>query len=122
MLSLSMFQSKGFASEKNIAFDKINFEKWLYVNFKIDWLPHLHIVDRYMTTVAKLGVKNDGKGLDFFINKNENISAFNLPESYAVYAIGGQHATKKLPVNKQIELLNFSSCYIIFCKTFSYIN
>ncbi len=98
---------------KRIAFDKINFEKWLYVNLKIDFLPYLHIVDRYMTTVANIGVKNDGKGLDFFIDNNENISTFNLPEHYAVYVIGGQYNTKKLPLNKQIELLNSISNTVI---------
>ncbi len=91
---------------KRYAFDKINLEKWLYVNFKIDWLPHVHIVDRYMTTVAPLGVKNDGKGLDFFINENTSLQNIEIPQSYLVYAIGGQHATKKLPQNKQIELAN----------------
>jgi len=91
---------------KRVAFDKINFEKWLFVNFKINLLPHLHIVDRYMTTVAHLGVKNDGKGLDFFIPQNESLNSFDIPHSYIVYAIGGQHTTKKLPLQKQVELLN----------------
>lgn len=91
---------------KRISFDKINFEKWLYTSFKINLLPYLHIVDRYMETVLKLGVSNDGKGLDFFIKQDTNINKFNLPENYIVYAIGGQHETKKLPLNKQIELLS----------------
>lgn len=90
---------------KRITFDKINFEKWLYTAFKINWLPSLHVVDRYMETVLKLGVKNDDKGLDFFIKQDTNIDKFNLPETYLVYAIGGQHNTKKLPLNKQIELI-----------------
>jgi ADP-heptose:LPS heptosyltransferase len=86
--------------------DKINWEKWLAVRFKINILPYVHIVDRYLETAKSLGVKNDGKGLDFFINPNENILDFNLPPNYVIYAIGGQHATKKLPLNKQLELLD----------------
>ncbi len=91
---------------KRVAFDKINFEKWLFTTFKINLLPYLHVVDRYMETVLKLGVSNDDKGLDFFIKTDTNIDRFNLPENYIVYAIGGQHETKKLPENKQIELIS----------------
>src|SRR5690242_18820619 len=36
---------------KSYAFHKLNFQKWLMVNFKINRLPSVHIVDRYMETV-----------------------------------------------------------------------
>jgi ADP-heptose:LPS heptosyltransferase len=85
--------------------DKLNWEKWLMVRFKVNILPYVHVVDRYLETASHLGVRNDGKGLDFFIDPNESISAFNLPHGYVTYAIGGQHNTKKLPFNKQLELL-----------------
>src|SRR6185503_17477617 len=49
------------------SFNKLNIEKWLLVNFKINLLPNKHIVDRYFETVAHLGVKNDLKGMEFFI-------------------------------------------------------
>ena len=39
--------------------NKINFQKWLLVNFKINRLPDVHIVDRYMETVKHFGIKND---------------------------------------------------------------
>jgi heptosyltransferase-2 len=68
-------------------------------------LPYEHIVDRYLDTASDLKVKNDGKGLDYFIDQHCNISEFDLPASYHVYALGAQHSTKKLPLNKQIELL-----------------
>ena len=51
----------------NFTFNKVNFQKWLLVNLKINRLPSLHVVDRYFETVKPLGVKNDGKGLDYFI-------------------------------------------------------
>ncbi len=86
--------------------DKLNWEKWLMVRFKINILPYVHIVDRYMETARHLGVDNDGKGLDFFIDPNETISHLSIPERYSVYAIGGQHNTKKLPFEKQVELLS----------------
>lgn len=89
-------------------FDKLNWQKWLLVNFKIDKMPNVHIVDRYLDTCKSLGVKNDYKGLDYFIPDKDEVEMSWLPEphqkGYVAFAIGGQHATKKLPVNKIIEL------------------
>ena len=48
------------------SFDKLNWEKWLLVNFKIDKLPEIHIVDRYLNTLKKWNIKNDNQGLDYF--------------------------------------------------------
>jgi heptosyltransferase-2 len=91
---------------KTHAFDKLNWEKWLMVMFKINVLPYEHIVDRYLDTAHELGVVNDGKGLDYFIPHNTDLSGFELPETYEVYALGAQHNTKKLSPAKQIELIN----------------
>ena len=93
---------------KSFSFDKLNFQKWILVKFKKDIMPNVHIVDRYMKTVASFGVVNDNKGLDYFIPQQDVISLDWLPKNfrsgYAVYAIGGQHETKKLPLHKMIEL------------------
>jgi hypothetical protein len=35
-------------------------------------MPHVHIVDRYLATTATLGIKNDNKGLDYFIPEKTN--------------------------------------------------
>ncbi len=90
------------------SFNKLNFEKWLFVNLKINRLPNLHIVDRYMNTVKPLGVKMDALGLDYFIPEKDEVPMEWLPpefrNGYVAYAIGGQHATKKLPVKRMIEL------------------
>lgn len=93
---------------KAVSFNKLNWEKWLMVNFKINKLPSLHIVDRYLATISHLGIKNDSLGLDYFIPDKDEVPEEWLPEShrsgFVVYAIGGQHATKKLPVKRMIEL------------------
>ena len=90
------------------SFPKLNFEKWLLVNFKHDRLPRLHIVDRYMSTVAHLGVANDGQGLDLFIPQEMEVALGSLPEThragYIALCIGGGHATKRLPPHKLVEL------------------
>jgi ADP-heptose:LPS heptosyltransferase len=90
-------------------FFKANIEKWLYVNLNIDKLPKNHIVDRYMDTVAHLGVKNDNKGLDFYTPeitiKQERLPVF-FNAGYVGFVIGGAHQTKCLPAYKIANILN----------------
>src|SRR5882724_10181150 len=92
------------------SFNKLNIEKWLMVNFKINQLPDVHIVDRYLETAKSLGVKNDALGLDYFIPEKDEVPWDWFPETHRkgviAYAIGAQHETKKLPVNRMIELCN----------------
>ncbi len=94
--------------KKSSSFQKLNIQKWLYVNFKVNKLPNVHIVDRYLDALKPLGVKNDGLGLDYFIPEKDEVEVSWLPEThrekYFVFAIGGQHATKKLPLKRMIEL------------------
>lgn len=93
---------------KSYAFDKLNRQKWLMVNLKINHLPNRHIVDRYMDTIKPLGVKMDNLGLDYFIPEKDEVPKDWLPEThqkeYVAYAIGAQHNTKKLPLERMIEL------------------
>ena len=63
-------------------FNKINIAKWLIVNFKKDRLPDVHIVDRYFETVQNLGVKNDNKGLDYFIPGKNEVDLKDLPQQF----------------------------------------
>ena len=100
---------------KSFSFNKLNIEKWLMVNLKINRLPNTHIVDRNLETVASLGVENDGAGLDYFIPKEDEIDLheiskkFNFPiaeSKYIAFVIGAAHATKRLPVEKIIDICN----------------
>ena len=90
------------------SFPKYNIQKWLLVNLKIDRMPQMHIVDRYMETVSSLGVVNDAKGLDYFIPETSKVDLSRLPEiqsnGYVGIVIGGKHATKMMPILKLIEL------------------
>lgn len=90
------------------SFDKLNVEKWLMTRFKVNKLPNTHIVDRYMETVKHLGVESDNKGLEFFIAEKDKITPADLnPElggEYVAFAIGAQHATKRLPAEKIISI------------------
>ena len=89
---------------KAFSFYKLNIQKYLLTALKINLLPTLHIVDRYMDTLKSFGVKNDGKGLDYFISEKEKTSKSDIPAShgagYYALVIGAAHATKKWPVHK----------------------
>nr|WP_232342275.1 glycosyltransferase family 9 protein [Hymenobacter negativus] len=93
---------------KSNSFDKLNWQKWLLVNFKIDKLPRVHIVQRYLAAAAPLGVHDDSQGLDYFIPAGQEVDLATLPagfaSGYAAVAIGAQHATKRLPLDKLVEL------------------
>jgi ADP-heptose:LPS heptosyltransferase len=99
------------------SFNKINFQKWLKVYLKTDILPKTHIVDRYLQTLHKFGVKNDSEGLDFFVPEKDNVNIFQLPaelhEGFVVISAGAKHFTKQIPVNKLIEICNQLSAPVI---------
>lgn len=94
---------------KRYAFRKLNVEKWLRVRLNIDRLPRIHIVDRYLETVAGFGVKNDGKGLDYFITAEEEQEGLSLlpathRNGYIGFVIGARHATKRLTERHLVTL------------------
>lgn len=95
---------------KSFSFQKLNFQKWLLTSFKINVLPKQHIVDRYLATLQPLQVTNDGKGLDYFIPDNDEVSQERIPLSHCVgyiaIVIGATYNTKKLPLHKLKDLCN----------------
>ncbi|HNR85675.1 MAG TPA: glycosyltransferase family 9 protein [Taishania sp.] len=94
---------------KSYAFDKLNFQKWLLVNFKVDKLPNVHIVERYFEAVKEIGVVNDGKNCELFFDetaKVDTLKSFDLqPKSFVAVAVGAQFATKVMPEKLLIEVL-----------------
>ena len=90
-----------------LSFDKLNIEKWMAVNLKVNKLPSIHLVDRYFSSLSSLGIKNDGKGLDYFFQTG--FQPFPLPENfnkpYLAWAIGGTHFTKRFPAHKIKDIL-----------------
>lgn len=90
---------------KSITFPKLNCQKFLLTRFGINRMPPVHIVDRYLKTVRALGVKNDGQGLDYFIEQADSVklSAEGLPTHYVAFVIGAAHATKRLTEPQMID-------------------
>ena len=88
-------------------FNKLNLRKALLTTFHLDTLPDdVHIVDRYLTAAASLGVSQDGKGLDYFISEADRVdlASENLPPRYLAFVIGAAHATKRLEPAQMYEL------------------
>ncbi len=89
-------------------FDKLNIEKWLMVNFKINKLPDIHIVDRYFKSVGIFNVRNDNKGMDYYIDEKDVVDISSehneLKNGYIAFVIGARHTTKQLPVDKIISI------------------
>ncbi len=101
---------------RTFTFRKLNLEKWLLVNLKIDHLPNIHVVERYMETVKKLGVNYDAKGLDYFIPEEDQLGAEALAKNFPLeykeqiekgnflaIVVGAAHATKQIPEDMLIQ-------------------
>ncbi len=105
--NLKTLQIKRTLKKKSFSFYKLNIQKYFYTAFKINMLPKVHIVDRYLKTVESFGVKNDGAGLDYFIAAQEEIKKQDIPAShsagYIACVIGAAHGTKRWPVHKWKE-------------------
>lgn len=92
----------------SFSFNKLNWEKWLLVNFKRNKLPDIHIVDRYLDTLKAFDVKNDNEGLDYFIPNEDEVDITSiskkLQEGYVGVVVGAYHNTKKLTKEKLISI------------------
>ncbi len=88
--------------------NKINFPKFLMIRFKINKLPDLHIVDRYLDTIRFFDVSNDGKGLDYYIPPEDEVSLNDLPDNFQngflALVTGAMHGTKQMPLEKMIDI------------------
>lgn len=96
-------------NKPSFSLKKLNIKKWILVNLRINKLPDVHIVDRYMETLSVFDVKKDNKGLDYFIQEDDAVNINEFPQShqngYIAFVLGAKHATKKLPQSKIISLL-----------------
>jgi ADP-heptose:LPS heptosyltransferase len=90
-------------------FPKLNWRKWLVVQTKRKaLLPHISVVDRYFEAVKVFGVRPDGEGVEYWIPSDAGFPVEHLPayvqQGYIAWAIGGAHATKRLPVDRLLQL------------------
>lgn len=115
--NIRTFKVKNSLKRFSFTFNKLNIKKWLIVNFKINRLPDLHIVDRYFEAVSVFSVENDGQGLDFFIKCDDDINPLSIPDfpdkPFIVVVIGGGHNTKQIPQDKLIKLVDIQNIPVI---------
>jgi ADP-heptose:LPS heptosyltransferase len=90
--------------------NKLSYKKFLLTKLKLNLMPRRHITQRSLDAAAPLGVKDDGKGLDFFISPENEVKQADIPAShhlgYIAMVIGANHFTKKMPLDKWRELCN----------------
>src|ERR1700741_2580020 len=88
---------------RSSTYKKQPIRKWLSLKFKLKLVEPIHLVERYMKTVKFLGVKNDGKPINYYIKKQHNLIEL-LPVShqkdYIAFVIGATHFTKRMPNEK----------------------
>ena len=93
---------------RSSSFNKINWQKWLMVRFKINKLPNTHVVNRYLDAAKSLGVHDDGLGLDYFIPEKDEVESDWLPtefrQEYVALVVGAKFNTKRLPEDRLVEL------------------
>jgi ADP-heptose:LPS heptosyltransferase len=99
-------------------FKKLNINKWLLVQFKINHMPAIHIVDRYFGPVKSLGVENDKKGLDYFIPKKDELNLTEVLQpaflnGYHALVLGGSYFTKQIPEVKLHEIIKSSDLPLV---------
>lgn len=93
---------------KSSTYNKQTARKWLSLKLHLkNLVAPIHLVERYMRTVAFLGVKNDGKPIDYYIKADHSLKIL-LPSShqngYIAFIIGATHFTKRMPNSKIINM------------------
>lgn len=87
-----------------VVMDKRKLERWLLVNLKRNaYADQLTVAERYIETVEKYGIKNDGKGLEIFIpdttlfDVSGKMAKLRLNQFEKVIGIcpGSKHFTKR---------------------------
>lgn len=88
--------------------DKLKWERFLLVQFKINKYRHiLQVPDRYFRVFDGLGLQDDGSGLALHWSEKaeaEVASAVDLPEKFIAIAPGAAFYTKTWPCHRFVEL------------------
>jgi ADP-heptose:LPS heptosyltransferase len=101
---------KNYLNVPTSTIDKLSWQKVVLTSLKLNLMPKRHITQRSLDAVLALDVKDDGAGLDYFIDPKFEIKTSDLPAGhlagFVAFAIGATHFTKQFPVHKWIALSN----------------
>lgn len=115
--NIRTFRLKQKLGVKSYSFDKLNFQKWLLVNFKRKKMPDIHIVDRYFGAVKAIGVKNDSGKCKLLFDVSHTVDTLStlglVPKKYLAVGVGAQFATKVMPENLLISVLSKTNSPIV---------
>lgn len=101
---------------KHYTFPKLNIQKFLLTFFKINRLPKVHVVDRYFKAVEPIGVTNDQKGLDFYLNDQAQLEPGHkgfAQQPYIALVLGATYFTKRIPLSKLEEIIRELSMPVV---------
>lgn len=108
--NIRTFRLKQKLGVKSYSSDKLNFQKWLLVNFKRRSMPDIHIVDRYFKAVEAIGIKNNFESCEVLFDASHTIdtnASFGLDsKQYLSVAVGAQFSTKIMPDKLLISILS----------------
>ncbi len=94
---------------KTVSFDKLNIQKWIRVHLGINYLPKKHLIDRYFESMGALQIKDDGLGMDFFINEKElskEVKNLSIKNGFISLVLGANYLTKRVPIHLVEYLLS----------------
>jgi ADP-heptose:LPS heptosyltransferase len=114
--NLRTLKLKKTLAKTSFSFPKLNIQKWIYVNFKINKLPNIHIVDRYFKAVEKLNVVNDLQPCDYYLSDSDFFDVkkqFKI-DKFMTIALGAQFYTKRIPLSLLIKIVENKNLPIVF--------
>jgi len=115
--NLRTYRLRFFLKAKWYSYQKLSMQKFLLTKLHIDLMPATHITTRSLQALLPLDVKDDGRGLDYFIPEQDKIDRKTLPaflqNGFGAVVIGASYFTKKLPPEKLTELVNRLDCPLI---------
>lgn len=92
-----------------VSYDKGNFAKWLSVHFKINRFSKKHVAIKYLQSLNKWKVNDDGLGLDYFIPEKDKVNIVSIlrhNQPFIALVIGAAHFTKRVPEIKLKEIIS----------------
>lgn len=95
---------------KSYSLNKLNIRKFLLTFLKFHGMPLAHVADRNLQTLRAFNIRDDRKGLDYFIPEEDEFRPDLLPGSfrngYVAVVLAGTYATKRIPAEKLKALIS----------------